>query len=368
MHRSINQLRSCYTNFRTAPKLSPDGSALVYSTFLGGLEAESGNGIAVDSGGNAYVMGQTDSANFPTLNGVQPTWGGGCNYGQVYYPCFDVFVTKVSPDGSSLVYSTYLGGNRDEAYFFGQAGDIAIDPAGYAYVTGYTESLNFPTANALQPSFAGGFTDAYVTKLSPDGSSFVYSTFLGGSFGEYGFGIAADQAGIAYIAGLTGSPDFPTTPDAFQPTKHGNTDAFVSKLTSDGSAFVYSTFLGGTNENGAASIATDSRGNAYVTGSTSSTDFPIMNAFQPTIGGLSDGFVTKITPDGKQFKYSSYLGGSLEDGGIGIAVDESGSAYVTGATRSTDFPTVNALQSQSGGGWDAFITKIRRSPADPLAP
>jgi hypothetical protein len=345
-------------------KLSPDGSALVYSTFLGGLEAESGNGIAVDSGGNAYVMGQTDSANFPTLNAVQPTWGGGgCNYGQVYYPCFDAFVTKLSPDGSSLVYSTYLGGNRDEAYFFGEAGHIAIDPAGDAYVTGYTESLNFPTANALQPEKAGA-VDAYVTKLSPDGSSFVYSTFLGGSIGQTGYGVAADSVGNAYVTGLTGSADFPTTPDAFQQTKKGSESTFVSKLAPDGSAFVYSTFLGGSLDSSGYAIAADQAGNAYVTGWTYGTDFPTLHAFQPQLGGMVDGFVTKLVPTGQSLIYSSYLGGSADDGGRGIGLDRLGGAYVAGVSNSTDFPTVRPLQAQNGGSYDAFVTKMSRYPGD----
>jgi hypothetical protein len=345
-------------------KLSPDGSALVYSTFLGGYGSDAGSGIAVDGAGNAYVMGQTNAADFPTLNAVQPNWGGGlCYQGTSSYPCYDAFVTKLSPDGSSLVYSTYLGGNQDEAYFFGEAGGITIDAAGYAYVTGQTQSFDFPTFNALQPEKATG-VDAYVTKLTPDGSGFVYSTFLGGSFGDYGFGIAADPAGNAYVTGLTGSPDFPTTPDAVQPTKQGDTSAFVSKFTPDGSAFVYSTFLGGTHSESGYGIVADAAGNAYVTGWTESADFPTLNAFQPKYGGVVDAFITKLVPAGNAFTFSSYLGGSAEDGARGIAMDRRGNAYIVGVTRSTDFPTAKPLQPQNGGSWDAFVTKLGRSPVD----
>jgi hypothetical protein len=348
-------------------KMSPDGSALVYSTFLGGVESEAGDGIAVDNTGSAYVKGHTNSADFPTLNAAQPKWGGGeCNEGGGYYHCFDAFVTKLSPDGAALVYSTYLGGNQDEGFYFGEGGGIAIDPAGHAYVTGYTQSWNFPTANALQPVFGGGFTDAYVTKLSLDGSAFVYSTFLGGSFGDYGYGIAADSDGNAYVTGLTGSPDFPTTPDAFQQVKKGSESAFVSKFTPDGSAFIYSTFLGGSLNASGYAIAADQAGNACVTGWTYGTDFPTLHAFQPQLGGMVDGFVTKFVPTGHSLVYSSYLGGSADDGGRGIALDRFGNAYVTGVTDSTNFPTVNAFQPSNGGSYDAFVTKIRRSPLDPI--
>src|SRR5262249_12851489 len=155
---------------------------------------------AVDAAGNAYVSGQTNAPDFPLQNAVQPVWGGGgCNTGSSYYPCYDAFVTKLRPDGAALVYSTYLGGDRDEAYYYVEHGGLAIDAAGHAYVTGYTESLNFPTYHALQPN-KGSPRTAYVSKLSPDGAAFVYSTYLGGkTSGGVGYGIAADPAGHAYV-------------------------------------------------------------------------------------------------------------------------------------------------------------------------
>jgi hypothetical protein len=354
-------------------KLSPDGSALVYSTFLGGYGSGSGNGIAVDDSGDAFVMGQTNAANFPTLNAVQPTWGGGeCNEGGGYYHCFDAFVTKLSPDGSSLVYSTYLGGNQDEAYFFGEAGGIAIDPAGDAYVTGYTDSLNFPTNHPMQPD-KGLNRSAYVTKLDPDGA-FIYSTFLGGYYaGGVGYAISADSAGDAYVTGFSGL-DFPTTPDAFQPApaSDANAEAFVSKFKPDGSAFVYSTFLGGTGSDSGFGIVADSAGQAYVAGTTSSTDFPVFHAFQENYGGGPyDAFITKFTADGKAVRYSSYLGGSGLDASGGVALDQLGNAYVVGHTASTDFPTAKPLQPDNVGYSNAFVTKVSRhaddaSPGNPM--
>jgi hypothetical protein len=256
-----------------------------------------------------------------------------------------------------LIYSTYLGGSGQDG---GSA--IAVDSAGNAYVTGYTASTNFPTMNPLQPANAGGF-DAFVTKLNPSGSALVYSTYLGGSGGDSGSGIAVDSAGNVYVTGGTGSTDFPVTPGAFQTTYGGNGDAFVSKINATGSALVYSTYLGGSGIYGdsGSSIAVDSSGNAYVIGVTSSTDFPTMNPFQPAFGGRLDAFVTKINPTGSALVYSTYLGGSGEDAGNGIAVDSAGNAYVTGLTRSINFPTMNPLQPTYRGRDDAFVTKLNPS-------
>ncbi len=356
---------SCADAFIT--KLGPDGASLVYSTYLGTIWPESGDGIAVDADGSAYVMGQTNSADFPILNAAQPTYGGGgCNEGIIFYPCYDVFVTKLNPSGSALVYSTYLGGNLDEAYTFHATGDIAIDPAGHAYLTGYTESWNFPTHNPLQPTKLPGLS-SYITKLSSDGSTFVYSTYLGGSVAsDLGRGIAADPAGNAYVTGVTWAPDFPTTSGAFQSVTPGVGDVFVSKVKPDGSAFVYSTFLGGSNYEYGYAIVADQWGNAYVTGSTYSTNFPIKMGFQPTFGGgQQDAFVTKFKPTGEALAYSSYLGGdgsstNGDDGALGIALDNWGNAYIAGTTRSTTFPTVKPFQVQNAGNIEAFLTKVGR--------
>jgi hypothetical protein len=208
----------------------------------------------------------------------------------------------------------------------------------------------------LQPAKGGG-SDAFVAKLNAAGSALVYSTYLGGSGDEGGNGIAVDGAGNAYITGFTSSTDFPMA-NPLQPAYGGGTDAFVAKLNAAGSALVYSTYLGGSGGEHGSGIAVDAASNAYITGTTSSTDFPMANPLQPAHGGGTDAFVAKLNAAGSALVYSTYLGGSGDDNGIGIAVDSAGNAYVTGNTSSTNFPTANALQPVYGGGWDAFIARI----------
>jgi hypothetical protein len=295
---------------------------LIYSTYLGGSGADQGNGIAVDSAGNAYITGQTASTDFPTKNPLQPANGGSST----------AFVTKINAAGSALVYSTYLGGSGGD-YGFG----IAVDSKGNAYVTGYTESTNFPTKNPLQPVF-GGSSDAFVTEINPAGSALVYSTYLGGSGLDVGTGIAVDTAGNAYVTGNTASTDFPTK-NPFQSTNHGGNpsyDAFVTKINPSGSALVYSTYLGGSGDDNGGSIAVDGAGNAYATGTTYSTDFPTKNPLQPNNGGKADIFVTKFDPTGSALVYSTYLGDAQNDYGNGIAADSAGNAYIA-STWYSDF-------------------------------
>ncbi len=337
-------------------KLNPTGSGLVYSTYLGGSDHDAANSIAVDGIGNAYLAGLTSSTNFPTtLGAFQSTFGGET----------DAFVTKLNPTGSGLVYSTYLGTSGDD---YGE--HIAVDASGNAYVTGYTDSTNFPTTlGAFQPAFGGGPRDAYVTKLDPTGSALVYSTYLGGSDDDGGFGIAVDATGNAYVSGITDSTNFPTTLGAFQPTFGGGPeDTFVTKLNPTGSGLVYSTYLGTSGDDEGGSIAVDASGNAYVTGYTDSTNFPTANAFQPTLNGPYDAFVTKLNPTGSGLVYSTYLGGSDADGGFGIALDTllNPNAYVMGLTFSTNFPTTpGAFQTTYGGGADVFIAKITEAAVPP---
>ncbi len=329
---------------------------LVYSTYLGGSDLDVGGGIAVDRSGNAYVTGYTFSTDFPTVNPVQPENGGG-GYS-------DAFVAKLNPSGSALVYSTYLGGNN-----YDQGVGIAVDASGNAYVTGYTISTDFPTMNPVQPTYAGGQSDAFVAKLNASGSALVYSTYLGGSGDDDGLGIAVDSSGNAYITGQTSSDDFPTK-NPLQPTSAGGMggDAFVTKLNTSGSALVYSTYLGGSDDDGGFGIAVDGLGNAYVTGGTASTDFPTKNPLQPANAGDNglpipawDAFVAKLNASGSALVYSTYLGGSGDDQGFGIAVDGLGNAYLTGHTKSTNFPTMNPLQASNGGNYDAFVAKLNPS-------
>src|SRR3989475_595706 len=349
---AVDSLGQAYVTGVTASlDFPPTAPALVYSTYLGGTGCEEGFGIAVDAPGNAYVTGNTFSPNFPpTAGAFQPRFGGGDN---------DAFVTKLNTLASgsaSLVYSTYLGGTSDENGF-----GIAVDSTGNTYVTGQTGSLDFPTTTgAFRPSFAGGFIDAFVTKLNPTGAALAYSTYLGGTGDEDGFGIAVDATGNAYVTGITFSPDFPTTAGAFQPSSPGG-DAFVTKLNPSGAALVYSTYLGGTGSDLGFGIAVDSFGHAYVTGQPFSSDFPTTEgAFQTTFGGGGgfDAFLTKVNPAGAALVYSTYLGGTSDDFGLGIAVDSFGNAYVTGFTGSLDFPTLGAFQTTSGDGADAFVAKF----------
>ena len=326
-------------------KLDSSGSVLDYSTYLGGTGIDDCAAIAVDLHGNAHVTGRTFSNNFPTANAVQAVFGGGI---------VDAFVTKLDPTGSSVVYSSYLGGSGVD-----QGTGIAVDVRGNAYITGFTRSVNFPTANAFQENLAGA-VNAFVTKLDPSGSLF-YSTYLGGG-NDFGVAIAVDLLGNAYVTGGTSSPNFPTTFRAFQTVFGGVQDAFVVKLDRTGSALVYSTYLGGNRLDEGRGVAVDLFGNAYVTGRTTG-NFPTADAIQAVFGGGGfDAFVTKLNHDGSALAYSTYLGGSGLDFGGGIAVHPLGTAYVTGVTTSTNFPTANAFQSTSPGG--AFVAKIRPSPSN----
>jgi hypothetical protein len=350
---TVNPIQATNHGIRDAfvTKISPDGSALVYSTYLGGSGDDYGWGIAVDSAGNAHVTGDTPSRDFPIVKALQPTFHEGAN--------FNSFVSEINADGSALVYSTYWGGSGGEG-----GSRVALDPEGNTYIGGYTFSPDFPTVNAIQPTYAGN-VDAYLTKLSADGQKVIYSTFLGGSGFEYGWDVAVDSAGNAYMTGFTQSTNFPTA-HALQPTNHGNTNAFVTKINPSGNAFVFSTYLGGSNTDLGTSIAADSSGNAYVGGYTKSKDFPIASAIQPTNHGGFDAFVAKISGDGSALLYSTYLGGTANesefDAGyrdLGIAVDSAGSAYVAGTTKSVDFPvTPLAFQKALKGGSDAFVAKI----------
>ena len=328
-------------------KLSSSGSTLTYSTYLGGGSYDFGTGIAVDGSGNAYITGCTQSSDFPTQNPYQAIYAGGI---------YDAFITKLSPSGSTLTYSTYLGGSNVD-----WGAGIAVDSSGNAYVTGCTRSSNFPTQNPYQGTYGGGDWDAFVTKLSSSGSALSYSTYLGESSDDRGAGITVDGSGNAYVIGNTDSTNFPTQ-NPYQGTNAGSDDAFITKLSSSGSTLTYSTYLGGSDIDGGTGIAVDGSGNAYVTGSTWSSDFPTQNPYQGTFaGGDSDAFITILSSSGSTLTYSTYLGGSNVDWGSAIAVDGSGNTYVTGSTRSTNFPTENPYQGTNAGNIDAFITKLTSS-------
>jgi hypothetical protein len=331
---------------------------IAYSTFLGGTGSagDSATGIAVDGNGNAYLTGLTDSSDFPGTSGspIQPAYGGGT---------IDAFVTKINAAGTTIVYSTFLGGSGSDAGL-----GIAVDGNGNAYVTGYTSSAtSFPgvTGSSIQPTYGGGPANAFVVKLNAAGTAIVYSTFLGAAGTDAARGIAVDGSGNAYVTGETTSTSFPgVSGSSIQPTNGGGKDAFVTKINAAGTAILYSTFLGGTADDVVRGIAVDGSGNAYVAGVTSSTTFPGVGggSIQPASGGGGDdAFVTKINAAGTAIVYSTFLGGSSLDEADAIAVDGAGNAYVAGATDSTTFPGVTASSIQptnAGGGRDAFVTKI----------
>jgi hypothetical protein len=328
-------------------KLNPQGNQRIYAARFGSNGTDDVRDIAIDTQGNAYVTGLTScglaACDFPIVNAPQPNYAGGG----------DAFVSKLNSTGSALVYSTYLGGSSGE-----EAWDIDVDPAGNAYVTGNTFSFTFPTTpgafdqtfNCPQPPFCN--PDAFVTKIPPTGSAFGYSTYLGGRGSERGWSIAVDNAGHAYAAGQTdgrfaGFPDegFPTTANAFK--RFGSIDGYVTKLNPTGSALVYSTLLGGGDGSGCFTerirgIDVDRIGNAYVVGMTDCNTFPVVNALQSTPTSFrEEAFLTKLNPTGSSLAYSTYLGGPRYDEGYAVAVDSSGSAYVTGTT-SGDFQQITA--------------------------
>jgi len=404
-------------------KLDPTLSTVLYSTHFGPANAGSGNpstagGLAVDSSGNAYITGYTNSASFPTTSGAYQTTEGD-SPGSLGFTPHDAFLTKLNPTGA-IVYSTFLGGNGED-----EANCVAVDATGSAYVAGSTQSTNFPTTpGAYQQPEAGTFgafvtkfkpdgsgltystiirtgvlgssisaialdssgnaylggvgtasvsilanppNDGLVAKLNPTGTSLLYSKLIGGSNSDSINGIAVDNLGNAYVAGTTASTDFPTTPGALQTNYGGGLfDAFAAKLSPDGATVLYATYLGGSGNDTAGAIAINSTGEATIVGSTTSVDFPVFNALQSINSTLYLGnpgmtaYVTKLGGTGSNMIFSTYLGGHVGEGAGAIVLDQSGNAYVTGGTSSPDFPlTPGTIQTAIGSsGTDTFLTKI----------
>jgi hypothetical protein len=347
-------------------EMEPDGSALIYSTYIGGTGTDFGTAAALDDAGNAYVAGSTRSTDFPARNPIQPG-----NVGQ-----YDAFLIEVSPTGT-LVYSTYLGGALND---YGTG--VAVDNSGNVIVSGYTYSSDFPTQDALQSALSGG-SDVFVTKFTPGSSTLLFSTYLGGTAVDRSTGMVVDANGSIYLTGDTQSSDFPVTANAYQSALAGVDNVFLTKLDSTGSVRVFSTLFGGGATDQATALTRDAAGGIYITGFTQSNNLPLLDSFQNILGIAgagncgssnlinvpdnlcSDAFVTKFTPSGTPV-FSSFLGGSGNDSGQGIAVDAAGAIYVVGGTASTNFPvTYNAYQWQYLGtstGSTAFLTKI--SPDD----
>jgi len=382
-------------------KLNNTGSGLVYSTYLGAESDDYGLGIAVDGNRNAYVTGRTNSIFWPLHIPVQGNGGGA-----------DGFIVKLSEAGNSFVYSTYIGGTGTD---FGRS--IQVDATGNAHVAGFTTSTDLPTFRAAQPTYGGGARDIFVTSLDASGSAYNYSTYLGGAGDEGGASgsatltyvpdnmtlpynvplpvpfspalfpadflipnavplgtdftvdIAVDPQGNAYVTGGTTSTEgsgFPFTAGVAFPAHAadgGGFDAFVTTYLPDG-VINYSTFLGGTGDDAGRSIALNSAGEAFVTGYTTSTNFPVQDALQPTNHGGVDAFVTRLDNAGTALVYSTYLGGTSADIGNGIAVSAGGQAYVAGSTTSSSagangFPTENFFQTNLIGAVDVFVSKLR---------
>lgn len=339
-------------------KFNSDGSALLYSTYLGGSKDEQGQGIAVDMAGEAFVMGNTQSSNFPTKSPFQGSLKGED----------DAFVARLNASGTALVFSTYLGGGKsDVGYGYGQ-GDIDVDDSGCAYVTGFTFSNDFPIKNAFQSKpGGGGEKDVFVTKFNPSGSALIFSTYLGGSKGDHAWAIAVAPNGNVGVTGVTASADFPTR-NPLQAELKGEKDSFITVLSPSGSSLVFSTYLGGTpdgNEMGRA-IAFSSINNVAVAGWTEATDFPVANAIQGSGRGGQDAYVSVFSADGQNLIFSTYLGGSDSDGANGIGFNASNNLFVGGGTASSNFPTVNALQGAYGGEGDVFFTRIRMKVTGPV--
>ena len=340
-------------------KINASGTSLIYSTYIGGTKDEWTPSIAIDDSGCAYITGYTHSDDFPIKNAYQ-TFPKGKN---------DIFVAKFNSLGG-LVYSTYLGGTNDD-----YCNDIAVDQYGSVYITGSTTSNDFPTIGAYQSTYKGGYDDfggledAFVTKLNPNGNTLGYSTYLGGTKNDNGNAIAVDGSGCAYITGTTYSNDFPTK-NPYQsalkgPYEDHYGDAFVTKFSTSGNSLIYSTYLGSTHNDGGNGIAVDKYGCAYITGYVGGNSFPTLNPYQSTINGeFKDVFVTKLNPSGTSLAYSTYLGGTGDDYGNAIAVDRSGCAYITGITKSFNFPTKNPYQTIKASympGYSVFVTKLNPS-------
>jgi hypothetical protein len=351
-------------------KLNVAGSGLVYSTFLGEYENVHGQGIAVDANQNAYITGSVEQDGVPTVTITPPAippfpfivnagLAAAAFQSTHGFGTTDAFVAKLSATGSTVLYLSYAGGNNEDIGY-----GVAADNNGVAYLTGLTYSPNFPTKSPFQATF-GGAGDAFVTQVNTSAAgaaSLIFSTYLGGNGLDQGNAISLDSlsgTGNIYVTGTTNSNTLGVGAGGFGPANKGQGDAFVLKLTST-DALTYFRFLGGSLADAGIGIAADAAGDAYVTGSTVSTDFPIAaTVFQKAYGGgNADAFVTKIDPTGNTLLYSTYLGGTNTDVGNGIAVDTNGSAYVAGQTCSTDFPLANPEQPGPGGNCDAFISKV----------
>ncbi len=330
--------------------IDPDLSSLSASTFLGGSNEDRGLTMALDNSGNVYVAGWTGSSDFPTTSGA---------YDGTYDGPSDAFVSVLSPDLSSLLSSTFLGGSMDDYIT-----TVAIDGSGNVYVAGGTSSSDFPTTPGAYDGTLNGTGDAFISKLDGSLSTLIASTYIGGSDEDEIYALTLDNSGNVYVAGLTWSSDFPTTPGAYDDTHNGGYDAFVSKLSNDLTTLIASTYIGGSGVSEEIyALALDNSGNVYVAGHTNSPDFPTTpGAYDGSYNGGSaygeDGFVSKLDGSLSTLIASTYIGGSDEDEIYALTLDNSGNVYVAGGTMSSDFPTTPGAYDGTPNGTDAFISKL----------
>ena len=324
-------------------KINPDGTDLVYISYIGGSGTDEGTGLVIDNEGNAYLSGGTNSADFPVKNAFRNKISGG----------YDVWISKLDPTGKDMVFSTYLGGTDDD---FGYA--IAIDDKHNVFVTGQTKSWNFPVVNRYQLSPFGGLGDAFITKLTPEGNSIVYSNFIGGSAYDAGSAVTIDANGYACIIGQTESPNLPVI-KPYQAELKGGFDTFVTKFDPEGKyPAAYSTYLGGKDWDDGRGIIAHTDGSLTVVGSTKSSDFPTVKPLQPALQGVQDGFIATLSPDGSTLNESTFFGGSEVDSISGVASDAGGNVFIVGTSDSPDLPVARAYQSKLGGKSDLMLAKF----------
>lgn len=345
------------TNLSTAPaggsldafllKLDPTGTVILSALYFGGTADDEGHRIALDSAGNIYIAGYTTSKDFPIVNGFQTTIGGRK----------DVYIAKIDKAATKILFSSYLGGSLDDTLY-----GLSVDASGNIYLAGETLSTNFPVVKAIRPKFAGGFADGFVAKIAPTGKV-TYATYIGGRGNDRAYDVTSDADGNAFVVGFTSSSDFPIANALQGKFRGGSEDAFLTKLSPDGSTYLISTYLGGSGNEEAIRVLVDSAKNIVIAGYTSSADFPISSAIQTSPAGSFDIFVTKLAADGITPVFSTYIGSDGAESAPGLALGADDSIYLAGFTSSSTFPVINGVDiGISGGGLkgerDAYVVKL----------